>query len=174
MRWDDLFRDLEGQLEAAQQGDLEAEVADRTRREAALVRLVDRLRGSSGARLRLQVDGLGAVEGTVSSVGSEWLLIDGGDRHTMVLIPAVLSVIGLGGGSTAEPEGPLFARLRLGSALRGIARDRRPVTAFLRDGSAVRVRLERVGADYVDVSDPDEAGELRAVPFSALAALRMD
>ena len=43
MRWDQLFGDLEGQLAHEQRRDLDLEVADRTRRERALIGLHERL-----------------------------------------------------------------------------------------------------------------------------------
>ena len=54
VRWDELFRDLEGQVAAVEAADLAAEVADRTRRESALLTLADRARGSVGARVTAQ------------------------------------------------------------------------------------------------------------------------
>ena len=43
MRWDDLFADLGAQWDAESRRELDAEVADRTRRERASVGLYERL-----------------------------------------------------------------------------------------------------------------------------------
>ena len=53
MRWDELFADLGAQWEAEARRELDGEVADRTRRERALVGLHERLsaaRGCAGRR----------------------------------------------------------------------------------------------------------------------------
>jgi hypothetical protein len=184
VRWEELFHDLEGQLEAADARELAVEVADRTRREAARLRLVDRLRASTGQQLRLQVQGVGTLLGRLAGVGSQWVLVAGEqDRETLVPLHAVISVSGLGDGAV-DPSGrdQVFARLGLGSALRGIARDRVVVTARLVDGSAVSGTVDRVGADYLELAEQRGIGEavrdrsprgVLSVPFPALAALRL-
>jgi len=48
MRWDALFADMEAQLAASERLDLDAEIAERARVDAAAVELADRLRGSWG------------------------------------------------------------------------------------------------------------------------------
>lgn len=181
MRWDDLFADLEAQLDAAGQAGLVAEVADRTRREAADLALVDRLRASCGARVVIGVAGVGAVDGMLSEVGPSWLLVgEAAGREALVPLPAVLSVRGLGARTApAGSGGRVFARLGLGAALRGIARDRAVVTILLRDGTAVPGRVDRVGADFVEVTvagpeaaEPGARAGVWTVPMSALAVVR--
>src|SRR3954454_2638861 len=100
MRWDDLFRDLEGQLAAAVGAELDAEVADRSRREAARLALVDRARAAAGHPVVLRVAGAGAVEGRLVGVGREWLLLTDDvaaseRRECLVPLSAVLSLSGL-------------------------------------------------------------------------------
>lgn len=182
MRWDDLFRDLEAQLEAADTAELEAEVADRTRREGAALALVDRARAAAGGRVSVRALGVGPIEGVLRQVGSQWLLLDeDGGRQAVLPLAAVLSLTGLTVWSAVPGSGgQVFARLGLGSALRGIARDRAPVTVSLLDGSVLSGTLDRVGADFVELST-HAAGEVRrrervtsvcAVPFAALALVR--
>ena len=51
---DDLLRDLGGQLDAAEVAELAAEIEDRSRREADLLGMVDRLRGSLGRTVAVE------------------------------------------------------------------------------------------------------------------------
>lgn len=194
VRWDDLFRDLEAQLEAAGAAELDAEVADRTRRENALLGLVDRARGAVGSGVSVRVLGAGTLAGTLREVGSQWLLLaqDGG-REAVVPLTAVLAVSGLGRwsgppatddwagpGGSARGADVVFARLGLSSALRGIARDRAAVAVVLVDGEVVTGTLDRVGADFVELG-VHEAGEprrregltgVRTIPIAAVALVR--
>jgi len=182
MRWERLFADLEAQLAAAEAAAEESEVADRSRREAATLSLVDRLRASVGAPVQVRVGGAGVVEGVLREVGSQWLLL-AEPAGTEALVPAagVMAVSGLSTWSAAPGSaGPLFTRLGIGSALRAVARDRSAVTVTLADGSALSGTLDRVGADFVEVSahapgEPRRAGAVhgvRTVPVAAIAVLR--
>ena len=181
MRWEELFGDLEGQLAADERAELEAEVADRTRREAARLRVVDRLRGAAEAGHELTVGVLGgSVErGRVGSVGPDWVLLVTATAEVLVVAAAIESVVGLGPES-AEPgsEGKVVGRLGLGHALRAVARDRAEVRLITVSGSSVVGVLERVGADHVEltehpVGEPRLRGSRRLVPFAALATLRL-
>jgi|SRR4051794_9853171 len=182
MRWEELFGDLEAQLDAAEAADLQAEVADRTRRETALVRLVDRLRQTVGHPLAVTLWGVGTVHARLLDVGVDWALLEeDGQREALVPLGAVLGVAGLSA-RTAPPgsEGEVARRLDLRWALRGLARDRAGVALVLRDGSTVSGTLDRVGADHVDVAEhppgePRRAGavrQVRVVPVTALALVR--
>lgn len=182
MRWDDLFADLEGQLEAAAAAELGAEVSDRTRRESALLAMVDRARGAEGHRVAVRVMGAGAVEGRLRAVGAEWLrLVEDGGPDVLVPLTAVLSLHGLGRRSEAPGSGgAVFARLGLASAIRVIARDRSPVSVCLVDGSVLTGTLDRVGGDFVELSTHGagearrraEVSGVRTVPFAALGLVR--
>lgn len=182
MRWEQLFRDLEAQIEAAQAAELDAEVADRTRRESALLAFADRARGGTGARVTVQVRGGGTVEGVLLEVGSEWLLLaEDGGRDAVLPLAAVLSLSGLGRWTAAAaPAGSVTARLGLGSALRGIARDRVAVSLELADGRVLSGTVDRVGADFLELSAHGvgearrsaEVSGVRTVPLAALVVVR--
>jgi hypothetical protein len=178
VRWDELFRDLEGQLAAAEAADLTAEVADRTRRESALLTLAVRARGALGSRVTVQTRGAGQLEGVLVDVGSEWLLVsDDTGRDVLVPLAAVLGLTGLAVWS-GPPVGQVAARLGLGSALRALARDRARVTVDLVDGSSLAGTIERVGADFLELRDRTGAvpgarsAWVRTVATSAVAVVR--
>ena len=57
MRWEGLFGDLEGQLAAGERRELDDEVAERTRRERALVPLPARLAAALGSHVGLTLRG---------------------------------------------------------------------------------------------------------------------
>ena len=85
MRWDALFADLEAQLAAGERLDLDTEIDERARVDAAAVELADRLRGSVGLRVGVHLGSGTVFEGALSHVGSQWLVLDE-ERH-QVLIP---------------------------------------------------------------------------------------
>jgi hypothetical protein len=182
MRWDRLFHDLEAQLAAAASGELAAEVEDRTRREVARLRLVDRLRPALGSRVELSVTGAGTLIGTLERVGPDWLLLDLDGQPEAVVVTAALRWVRDLPVDAVEPgsEGAVTSRLGLAHALRQIARDRSPVVVVLRDGVALSGTLDRVGADFVDLAEhaPGEVRRARevvsraTVGFAAIALVR--
>ena len=181
MRWQALFDDLEAQLAAAQAAELTAEVAERTRREAALVRLVDRLRAAEGALVAVCLPGAGVLRGRLLDAGADWLLVDeGSGREVLVPLAAVLGVTGLDARSAAPDDGPVAKRLDLRWALRGLARSRSGVALGLVDGTLVTGTLDRVAKDHLDLAEHG-LGEgrraaavrrVRLVPLSAVALVR--
>lgn len=183
MRWDALFADLEAQLAAAERADLDVEIGERARVEAANIELADRLRGSLGTRIGVHLGSGRIHEGILSHAGSEWLVLDE-ERHQL-LIPyasaahyAGLSRLAVGAGSIVRQ------RLGLASALRGLARDRASLAVMVSRGAAdesvLHGLIDRVGRDFLDlaVTGPGEerrSGNVSAVvtiPFGALAGLR--
>ncbi len=182
MRWKGLFDDLEAQWDAAQAAELVCEVSDRTRREQALLRLVDRLRPAVGRPLTVTVAG-DVVRGRLVDCGSDWLLLEESGSGHELLVPtaAVLGVVGLGD-RTATPgtEGAVAKRLGLSWALRGLARSRAGVCLQLVDGSVATGTLDRVGADHLDLAEhgtgelrrPATVRNVRLVPLAALSLVR--
>ncbi|MCW2598981.1 MAG: uncharacterized protein JWM02_810 [Frankiales bacterium] len=182
MRWDDLFADLDAQLEAAEAAELAGEVTDRTRREHGLLRLVDRLRPAIGTTLGVTCRGVGTAQGRLLDVGVDWLLLEEADRRELLVSAAVvLGVSGVGARSDAPgSEGEVGRRLDLRWALRALARDRAGVQVVLVDGTTLAGTLDRVGADHVDLAE-HASGEarraaavrqVRVLPLTALSAVR--
>ena len=181
MRWRGLFDDLEAQFEAAQAAELAGEVAERARREAALLRLVDRLRAAEGAPVVVTVTGAGVLRGQLLDAGTDWLLLEeAGTREVLVPLRAVLGVTGVGARSAAPDESPVAKRLDLRWALRGLARNRTSVAVGLVDGTLVTGTLDRVGADHLDLAEHGlgearRAGavrQVRLVPLPAVVLVR--
>jgi hypothetical protein len=181
VRWEQLFADLEAQLEAAERADLDGEVAERTRADLARIALLDRLRASTGARLPISVVGLGSLSATVHRVGVDWALLAGpGAAVTLVAGDAIATIASLG--RDVQPLPDEVARgLDLRFVLRGLARDRTPVQLTMRDGAAMTGTIDRVGADHLDLAEhpldePRRASAVlgtRAVALGLLAAARM-
>lgn len=173
MRWHDLFADLELQLDAAVSRERRDEVPELTRAERAGVALADRLRAHRG-ELAVTVHGGETCRGALLDVGPHWVLLGEGVREHLVPLDAVAHVVGLGD-LAAPAAGAVGSRLRLGHALRAVARDR-SVVRVLTAGGTVVGRIDAVGTDHVDVAlvradDGRPTGARCAVPWSALLVL---
>ena len=180
MRWDGLFADLEGQLAAEERRELDSEVAERTRRERALVDTAGRL-AAAREELILTLDGGTCAAGTVADLGTDWVLLRAGEgavagREVLVPLAGVLSIEALGGQSA---QARTARRFGLGYALRALSRDRATVAVTLRGGSSVIGTIDTVGADHFDLAEHHE-GELRrrenvrrtlTLPFAALVSI---
>lgn len=179
MRWEGLFADLEGRLAAEGRRELDDEVAERTRRERALVTLADRLAASVGAPVRLRLNGGTAVSGILLDLGSEWLLVrvDVSGREVVVPLVALRTVTDLGHRVGA---GRSARRFTLGFALRALSRDRATVAVHVAGGVGTVVgTIDAVGADHLDLAQHPEGLPRRrenvtavtTIPFSALVAV---
>jgi hypothetical protein len=183
MRWDALFTDLEAQLAASERLELEAEIADRMRADIAAVELADRLRGSLGLPIGVEVASGSRFEGTLSHAGSQALVLH--DPRQQVLIPyaAAVQYEGLSRLAVGEPS-KVRQRLGLASALRGLARNRTRLSVlavrWAGPETALHGVIDRVGRDHLDLAVTEDGEDRRAssvrrmttVPFSALAAIR--
>ncbi len=180
-RWDALFGDLEAELAAADAAELRSEVADRSRREYATLRLVDRLRPALGHTVSISVLADVAVTGRLTDLGSDWVLVAEAAGSAVVPLPHIRSVAGLGAESSAPgSEGKVAARLDLRHALRRLARNRAEVVLTTVDRIALSGTLDRVGADFVEIAQhhpgqPRRKGSVRqvlTVPIAAIALVR--
>ncbi|HOF63727.1 MAG TPA: hypothetical protein PLL54_05425 [Dermatophilaceae bacterium] len=179
MRWDRLFADLEAQLASDAQAALAGEIADRTRRERALVGLHDRLLAVTGrSDIAVCIAGLGVVQGSVADVGADWLLLrKAPDRDHLVPFAAVVWAHGLSGRIT--PPSVVARSFGVGAALRALSRDRVVVTVAAVDGSRHTGTIDAVGADAIDLAvhaadvprRQQHVIDVRTMPFTAICAV---
>lgn len=180
MRWEELFADLEGQLAAEERRELDSEVAERTRRERALVDLAGRLAASDEV-VTVDLDGGARVAGVVQDTGADWVLLSSVvvgvlEREVLVPLTAVLSVAGLGGRSG---QAPMSRRFGVGYALRALSRDRATVAVMLRSGLSVIGTIDTVAADHLDLAEHHEGEHRRranvrrtlTLPFAAMVSI---
>lgn len=191
MRWDNLFDDLEGQLEQ----ELSAEDLDVRAEEERLrlgrLSLRDRVvaaheADASGIRLLLS-DGTTRVA-RPQTFGRDWFsadLLDGTTRRAHAIVPmagiaAVLfsreqSTVSLTATPSELSQTSLPARLTLSFVLRDLCRRRTAVDVVTAIGTA-HGTIDRVGRDHLDLA-VHEAGaarresavrELRAIPLTQL------
>jgi hypothetical protein len=162
-RWAALFADLEGELDAADAADLDDEVTDRAGYEVARLTLTDRLTAAEGRAVTVTVTGAGPVRGTLTDSAPGWLVV--GDA--LVPTTAVQAIAGLP--AHAAQPGPVRRRLTLTYALRAIASQRGPVALTTIDGRTSHGTIDRVGADFVDVTT--ERGP-STIPYAVIATVR--
>lgn len=184
MKWEerlvDVFEDLEQRAEGLHLAARDAELVDRSRSEYAGVTFAARLHASVGAAVTLSVAGVGPLEGRLARVGVDWCLLETfAAQEWVVAMAAVRHASGLSERAVNELARGVVDRLSIRSALRGIADSRSRVVLHHVDGTELRGRLARVGADFVEVSPESEDAGTRArtrqaavVPLSMLAAVR--
>ena len=178
MRWEALFADLEAQLAAAGNAELESEIADRQRGEVAGLEFTARLRAQRGRVLRVHagIPG-GPLRGELGTLGAGWFLLESAAASHVVPVDAVHMVEGMD--RYADSSVPAV-QLRLAAALRGLARDRYPVDLHLRGAAqAQHGSIDRVGRDYLEfaVVEPGEprrranVASVAVVPLARIAAV---
>jgi hypothetical protein len=181
VRWDQLFADLESQLEAEGAAEHRAEVADRTRREQAALTVLDRLAAYRGHRIQLGVAGVGRIEGGLVDVAAEWLLVEEQPGQPS-LVPARswIWLTGIGPLAAVPPGSSMARRLGLSSALRALAQQRRPVRVRLTESAEATGTIDRVYADHFDLAEhpadaPRRAADVigvRLLPVRSVAMVR--
>lgn len=187
MRWDELFADIESQLEHELDLERQGVAAEEERLRLGRIALRDRVlaMGRVDPVALVLADG-GTLALRVESAGRDWIAgrADAGAASRAVVIPlaAVAAVVPAGdqlelglraGSEEALPE--LTARLGLGFVLRDLCRRRAGVELRTRLGT-VRGTIDRVARDHLDLAEHD-AGEarrdavvrrIRLVPFDAI------
>src|SRR3954470_5524045 len=92
VRWERLFDDLEGQLEAASAAELAGEVAERTRIELARLTIADRLMARLGEPVALDLLGGESVAGRLERAAEQWVVLRHGPLPALVPLGAVVAV----------------------------------------------------------------------------------
>jgi hypothetical protein len=199
MRWDNLFDDLESQLESeltAEDVDLQAE-EERLRLGRMSIR--DRLSALHAAHpgnahyvLRILLDDALTVTVHPTAIGKDWLsgdLIDDSTVRRQCIVPlAGLAGVILQPGQVdaslrqeqAVPPRDLSDRLGLAFVLRDLCRRRRGLDLDLAVGT-IHGTIDRVGRDHLDVAVHDRGTprresavqQHRIVPVSQLRLMRL-
>ena len=176
MRWDNLFDDLEGQLElSAEELDMRAEEErlrlGRLSLRDRIVAVVEAQGPDDAAGIRLVLADATLVTVKPQTFGRDWFSADlvGGPRKTHVVVPmaAISSVVFTQGQAavslTATPselsQTSLPARLTLSFVLRDLCRRRAAVDVSTLTGP-LHGTIDRVGRDHIDLA-VHESGEAR-------------
>lgn len=182
MRWEDLFDDLEGQAEAWQRAERDAEVADRTRAEVGQVTLISRLRSNEGRDVSARLANGTTISGTLVRLGVDWMLL-ACPQEVVVPVSGIATLADLPWEAVSpHGVGHVGSRLSLSSVFRAMAVDRARITVQLNDTTSVSGTPDRVGRDFVDlaVHHEDQAPRAAAVSrrttvvYSAISAVLRD
>lgn len=187
VRWEQLFADLDSRFADWADAEMMAELPDRQRAAMGSVTMTQRCIGALGSSVVVRTRGGRSHAGDLRDVGPDWLLLGGpGVGETIVATAAVVAVEGLTAVS-GMPLSPVANRFDLRLALRGIARDRAPVTVSVMgatepnaSGADLSGTLDRVGADFVELAqhpvwEPRRGSSVRSsvlVPLAAVDAVR--
>ena len=197
MRWDNLFDDLESQLEqelGAEEGDLLAE-EERLRRGRLTLRdrVVAMTRPGEGAPEQLKLALRDATIATVAvgSVGRDWIAgeLIGARRGSCVIpLTAVAGVLptpeqlvrSAAPEPGVEPAVSLSARLGLAFVLRDLCRRRTAVDLSTASDERLHGTIDRVGRDHLDLAEHEAGvprraaavGGIRILPFGELLLVR--
>ncbi|HEY0259379.1 MAG TPA: hypothetical protein VGC18_05955 [Lacisediminihabitans sp.] len=202
MRWDNLFDDLEGQLEQeldAEELDLQAE---EERLRLGRLSLRDRLLAihetDPGASIRLVLADGDTLSVHPATIGRDWMsgdLLDGSTRRAQCLLPvaAISSLLltpeqvtdSLEATDAAASDHGLSGRLGLGFVLRDLCRRRRAVDLRLAGttpgGVTLHGTIDRVGRDHLDIAVHEADSprrrtavtQYRVVPLAQLLVVRL-
>ncbi|WP_010203424.1 hypothetical protein [Salinibacterium sp. PAMC 21357] len=198
MRWDNLFDDLESQLEnEITADDLEID-AEEERLRLGRLSMRDRIvslhsRSSEQSPLTISVVLVTGLRLTIrpAIIGRDWMsadLVDDSGRPAQCIVPfAAVAGISLGAGhitpslATMPASGhpSLSQRLGLSYVLRDLCRRRRAVSLLLASGE-VHGTIDRVGRDHLDIAVHERGAarretavtEYRLVPFASLVLVR--
>lgn len=152
MRWNDLFADLEAQLQFGHWEAVEQDAAELTRGLWAELTLMDRMRAALGQRIRVILSDGRIQELSLKAVGPAWI---GGFDDTSALIIARDAIVGIDSvlSRAVVPSRPLHAGPSIRAIYRALARRREPVQVISTTGTMLAEgTIDRVGKDHIDVA----------------------
>ena len=173
--WDDklfaVFDDLEQQADALFDAERDLELGDLARAEYAEVTLASRLMAAVDREVALDVAGVGRLEGRLTRVSAEWVMISAGSAEWVVALGAVAAAEV--DTDRAVPElawSAVSRRLGLRSALRRLADSHEECVVHVRDGSRYQGTVARVGQDFFEVRT--SASRTQLVSLAAVAGVQ--
>ncbi|HLN78673.1 MAG TPA: hypothetical protein VK204_16640 [Nocardioidaceae bacterium] len=173
-----LFEDLEQQAAGMHLAERDAELVDRARGEYAAVTLASRVHASTNRQVLFTLGGGEVLDGTLVEAGTDWCTISTPEPPALWLVRLAEIAVAQGMSDRAVPEAarPAVARLGFASALHRLAGESLHVVIHPVSGRDLRVRVVRIGADFVEVArdqtDAVPAASPLLVPFSAVRAVR--
>lgn len=179
MSWEqvllDLFDDLEARAAGLAQERREEDVADLARAEYAEIGLAERLQGSVGGTVVLELTGGAGLRGRLDRVGRGCAALTPAELPVLHLVNLahVLSVATASPRAAVDRTLPVTSRLGLASAVRHLTEEVDVVAVRLADGRRVSGQVARVGADFVELltGDGAAAGLPVLVPLAAVVTL---
>jgi hypothetical protein len=173
--WDDklftVFDDLEQQADALFDAERDLQLADLARAEYAEVTLASRLMAAVDHEVALDVEGVGRLEGRLTRVAAEWVMLTVGTAEWVVPLVAVTAAALDTDRSVPEVAWSAVARrLGLRSALRRLAESAEECVVHSREGVRYQGRIERVGQDFVELRTAPTKVQL--IPVATVAGVQ--
>jgi hypothetical protein len=159
VRWDELFADLEGQLEAGIGAEEREAEIEEERLKLGRASLRDRIAAIAVVRdaLRLRLTDGTTVALVPRTTGRDWIAGDLAGTAAQAVVPlhAIAALLPTpeqrARSWELQPSGALTDRLGLPFLLRDLARRRRGVELLLRSGTTTGT-IDRVGRDHLDLA----------------------
>lgn len=151
MSMEKFLRDIEARLASERAWELEQDTRQIARVQYSTIALDDRLLAQKGGPIRVCATDMQVYEGTLDTVGEEWISIE--SRGESILVPLRGMLWWEGGRAPGRAEvHPGRYRMKMQLALRALAVAREPVRLSL-EGGAISYDgvIERVGADFLEL-----------------------
>ena len=151
MSMEKFLRDIEARLASERAWELEQDTRQIARVQYSTIALDDRLLAQKGGPIRVCATDMQVYEGTLDTVGEEWISIE--SRGESILVPLRGMLWWEGGRAPGRAEvHPGRYRMKMQLALRALAVAREPVRLSLEGGGvSYDGVIERVGADFLEL-----------------------